>query len=359
MKHTHGDEALVIAMLACLTACTDPIRSSTGPEIAPDVTTAPASERPGLQPNIKPAFTEVASELSVYDEDGTLYTLSVPDREIRMSDGRVLVLEDDQINLAIEAFYGTIATDPVAVDLSSLRYGSEGCSTPDSKVGCEAQSRLLTPPNALGATPRSGLPMNSRARPSLPGQSNSAPRKLQWLRPDDSRRSEIPRRIRPHSRTRPTRPTAMGSLGSVAFANFSYAMSANPCDDIATDAVSKASAYFNNRTSFVKDIWPLALMEAGNWARRRIPRGYAVFARFAEKVANHEASRIEVNILAFYWNSYSCSSRQVTVGPIFMGGGGGGGGGGGVTCEWQTWKISFDNWRTSSSIWVQVCYAMQ
>ena len=358
MKHTHGEEALVLAMLACLTACTDPIRSSTGPEIAPDVRTEPGSEVPRLQPNTKPAFTEVASELSVYDEDGTLYTLSVSDREIRMSDGRVLVLEDDQINLAIEAFYGTIATDPVAADVSSLKYGTEGCSTPDSKVGCEAQSRLLTPPNALGEKPRSGLPTNSGARPSLPGQSKSASRKLLWSRPDDSRRSEIPRRVMPRSRTRPTRPTAMGSLGSVAFANFSYAMFADPCTDIATDAVSKASAYFSKRTSFIKDVWPFAIVEGINGARRRIPRGYAVFARFAELIANHEASRIEVNILAFYWNSYSCSSRQVTVGPIFMGGGGGGGGGG-VTCEWQTWKISFDNWRTSSSIWVQVCYAMQ
>jgi len=173
MKHTHGDEALVLALLACLAACSDPIRSSTGPEIAPDVRTKPASEGPRLQPNTKPAFTQLASELSIYDEDGTLYTLSVPNREIRMSDGRVLVLEDDQINLAIEAFYGTIATDPVAVDLSDLRYGSEGCSMPDSKVGCEAQSRLLTPPIALGATPRSGLPMNSRARPSLPGRGGS------------------------------------------------------------------------------------------------------------------------------------------------------------------------------------------
>jgi hypothetical protein len=354
MKHTYGDEALVLALLACLAACSDPITSSTGPEIAPDVRTKPASESPRLQPNTKPAFTAVASQLSVYDEDGTLYTLSVPDREIRMSDGRVLVLEDDQMNLAIEAFYGTIATDPVATDISTLAY--EGCSTPDSKVGCEAQSRLLTPPDAPGAEPRGGLPAGSSHRPPLSGQSQSPSRKLLWWRPDDSRRSDSPRRIMPYSRTRPTRPTAMGSLGSVAFANFSYATSTDPCHDIATDAVSRASAYFNKRTSFVRDIWPLAIVEGANWARRRVPRGYAVFAKFAEQIANHEASRIEVNILAFYWNSYGCSSRQVTVGPIFMGGGSGAGS---VTCEWQTWRISFDNWAHSSWISVRVCYAME
>jgi len=43
MKHTHGEEALVIAMLACLTACTDPATNATGPSIKSDVRAAPAS----------------------------------------------------------------------------------------------------------------------------------------------------------------------------------------------------------------------------------------------------------------------------------------------------------------------------
>jgi len=43
MKHTHGEEALVIAMLACLTACTDPVTNATGPSIASDVRAEPAS----------------------------------------------------------------------------------------------------------------------------------------------------------------------------------------------------------------------------------------------------------------------------------------------------------------------------
>ena len=42
MKHTHGEEALVLAMLACLTACTDPVTNATGPSIAPDVRAQPA-----------------------------------------------------------------------------------------------------------------------------------------------------------------------------------------------------------------------------------------------------------------------------------------------------------------------------
>ena len=43
MKHTHGEEALVLAMLACLTACMDPVTNATGPTIASDVGAQPAS----------------------------------------------------------------------------------------------------------------------------------------------------------------------------------------------------------------------------------------------------------------------------------------------------------------------------
>ena len=43
MKHTHGEGVLVLALLACLTACTDPATNTTGPSIASDVRTEPAS----------------------------------------------------------------------------------------------------------------------------------------------------------------------------------------------------------------------------------------------------------------------------------------------------------------------------
>jgi hypothetical protein len=43
MKHTHGEGVLVLALLACLTACTDPVTNATGPSIASDVTAQPAS----------------------------------------------------------------------------------------------------------------------------------------------------------------------------------------------------------------------------------------------------------------------------------------------------------------------------
>ncbi len=324
-------------------------------------------ERPRLQPNIKPALSVVASELSVWDEDGTQYTLNVPAREIRMSDGRKLLLDEDQTNLAIEAFYGTIATDPVATDISTLTYDT-GCSTPDSKVGCEAQIRILDPWEPVQAEPRSGPPSRARVGTSPQRPSGTAVPKLMWRRPEDSRRNKLPRRIQPHSRTRPSQPTAMNSTGSFAFASNSFfagnyfAMSADPCTDVASLAVSYANQYFSKRTNYIKEIWPFAVAEAADWATRTIPRGTLIALKFADLVATHEASRIQVNILAFYWNSYNCSNRTVTVGPIYLGGGsggGGGGGGGGMFCEYQTWKISFDNGQTWHGVSVHVCYAMQ
>ena len=43
MKHPHGDEALVLALLACLTACADPLTGTTEPSVTRDVISAPAS----------------------------------------------------------------------------------------------------------------------------------------------------------------------------------------------------------------------------------------------------------------------------------------------------------------------------
>jgi hypothetical protein len=62
MKRTHGEEALVLALLACLAACTDPVSSSTGPEIAPDVRTEPASASPGSE---RAALTKIARLVAV------------------------------------------------------------------------------------------------------------------------------------------------------------------------------------------------------------------------------------------------------------------------------------------------------
>jgi len=107
----------------------------------------------------------------------------------------------------------------------------------------------------------------------------------------------------------------------------------------------------------------MAIVETGNALKKLMPYGSSVAVKFEEKIAEHQYIVVNVNVLAFVWNSYNCSNRQVTAGPIFMqdssgggGGGGGGSGGGGFFCESEVWQISFDNGNTYHDVTVNVCF---
>ena len=62
MKHTHGEEALVLALLACLTACADPITNTTQPSLTRDVRSAPASTSTSAE---REALTKIARLVAV------------------------------------------------------------------------------------------------------------------------------------------------------------------------------------------------------------------------------------------------------------------------------------------------------
>ena len=62
MKYTHGEEALVLVLLACLTACTDPVTTTAGPSISPDVRTEPASNSSSPE---RAALTKIARLVAV------------------------------------------------------------------------------------------------------------------------------------------------------------------------------------------------------------------------------------------------------------------------------------------------------
>jgi hypothetical protein len=57
MKHTHGEKALVLALLACLSACADPVSSTVGPTVSRDVTMAQAA---GSSTGERAALTKIA-----------------------------------------------------------------------------------------------------------------------------------------------------------------------------------------------------------------------------------------------------------------------------------------------------------
>lgn len=291
-------------------------------------------------------YTASESELSIvgYD-DGTRYTLNISAGEIRMSDGRVLVLDEEQTAEATVAFQNTIATDPVARDISTLTYAYDSCSNPDSKVGCEDQLRVLDPFEPLAAQPSQQL--------QRPSSKRNAPRIL-WRR-SKNLEWETPRRHGPRSARNKRKVTSAGSaVGDFLFAQ--YSGTSATCNQIAQDVVVAAQEHFDNRIDFIEQVWAVAKAEAENALRKRLPPGAIAATMFRQLVAEHMNRSIRVNIIAVGWNSYGCGSRYVTAGPIYMGGGGGGGGGGGQ-CGTERWEISFNGGQSWSPIWVTVCYA--
>ncbi|MDQ6769972.1 MAG: hypothetical protein M3Z54_08295 [Gemmatimonadota bacterium] len=277
-------------------------------------------------------FADV-SQLSIVDDDGTQYTLNIAAQEIKMSDGRVLELNADQTALAIEAFYGVETTDPVAYDVASITYGPLPCSA-DDPTCCPH--------------PDTGCYM-AQFRAAVP--------QVLWRRVGTSLHRNLPRRRGRGRRLNP-RDTfgAISNIEAFSFASARFSMSDDVCGNIAGDAVSKAQAYFNTRTSFIKDVWPLAVATGAAAIRRSLPMGSAAAAKFGELIANHEATRITVNVMAFFWNSYGCSSRSVSGGTIVLAGGSSSGGS--LSCSIETWGISFDDGKSWHNIDVRVCQYM-
>jgi hypothetical protein len=261
-----------------------------------------------------PAFynTAVPTQLSIVDaDDGTQYTLDILAREIRMSDGRVLVLDSLQTLQATAAFSQTIATDPVSAEVAHFTY-TPICSKIDP---CPQPDFAVTQPPP---------PM--------------------W------REGHAERPIRRHARV--SRQERQGDLGLGAFAFASFT-STDPCSDVANVAVTSVTNYANSRTRFIKDPWPLATSIGNSALRKMIPPFSSAAQKFADMVTLHYNTSTQVNVLAFYWNTYSCSSKHVTAGPIYQSSGGGSST---YTCEDQRWEISFDGGKTWSPIWVRVCY---
>lgn len=246
-------------------------------------------------------------QLFAVDADGTSYTLDIPTREIRMSNGGVLVLDSVQVREAAEAFSRINATDTVASAVSQFTYN--GCG------------------------PYACAPINGSAEPPS----------VSWLE---------------HVRGRHTASLSSHMRATTPVFSFASALlstSGDHCSDVANVAVSAVNAYASARTSFITEIWPVAIISAGSlYLRRLAPAGTSIGAKLEQLLVEHYNTSTQVNILAFYWNSYGCASKNVVAGPVYLNSGSGTGTY--YSCEYQTWQISFDNWKTSSFIQVKVCY---
>ena len=316
----------------------------------------------GLSVPVKPALDEpIANQVTIVDsDDGVQYTLDVPNSQIEMSDGRVLVFETpEQLNDAITAFYGTISTDQTA---PSLTDAVNTCPHPDSGGCYEPQNRVVPVPNGglEGPDYRIQLPHRPNRIISVPIGVGRPPALIRFpdlaAKPDPN-----DTRLRRRHPAKPVR-AQLHSLRvySSATWNFASSMDMDPCNDIATDAAQRKMEYGTQRTSWIKDLWAVAVVEAGNALKKTVPYGSAAATKMAESIVENQTLRLNVNILAWLWNSYNCANRNdVVAGPLYLHGTPTSGDGSGISCDFSHGEISFDGGTTWYGVWIKTCYAAQ
>jgi hypothetical protein len=282
-----------------------------------DAPVSPEQHAAVLPPPRNYASTISGSAVTIVDEyDGESYTLNTQTREItRGSDGAILELDPEQAGAAATAFYGDAIVDAVLNDFSTL------CS----------------PENPCGAAMGGSL---------------------------DDESGFVLTRESTDSRTHPGTWFGASPIGSPPVKPFRSSrrsfdlMSGGMCTDIINTVFEGRLDYSAHRTDFIKDGFISGvLVGVGYLSRRVLPVGSLPAIRFMEKIAASQERRVAVSILGWMWNSYYSGSQPVTAGPVIrsFGGGSFGGSGGYLACHTETWRISFDGGKTSSSVSVEVC----
>lgn len=333
--------APVITLIFSILMCVSCSKDVTGPE-APNVK---------LPHSI--ALDEVASQISVTDMvDGTVYTLDVPSQEIRMSDGRILGLDSAQTQQAIASFYAIQSSDPVASDMSGID-ASYVCSYERPQWCRTDQTTRLAPPFEGMHFPKRPK-YRARRLATSPSGASAAPSPIMIRRVVTGREWGV---VPPTSRMTYLGPhLTAGTVPQPSFDDWAYADSGDPCTDIATDAYNKAQAYFNKRTSWIREVWPIAVEVANEAMKRILPPGTAAAAAYNTKQIEQIVSMTSVNIMAVFWNSYGCSTRTVTVGPVYLGSSNNNSSSGGSwTCGNAPWRLSFDGGQTWHQFYVYTC----
>jgi hypothetical protein len=230
-----------------------------------------------------PAAMSSPTQLTIYSrENGRSYTLDITARRLRYSTGDVLDLTADQTNGMIATFNSVITTDAVADSLGSLRYGDV--------TGCHPQC-----PTAYSVPKKGTQTLNGS---SIQGTSSQT------------------------SLTSSTSTTGDLTLGfsqiNITSSLFDPdVMLSDPCTDIVTAAAVAKLNYTSRRTRAFDEILSAAITEAGNLALKVLPEGTAAGALLNSNLLGIQTTSWQVKIMAFFWNSHSCSSRKLSTAPIY------------------------------------------
>jgi hypothetical protein len=256
-------------------------------------------------------------------DNGTTYTIDYTTKEVRFSTGQILDLTADQTDLIYSQFLNVIATDPVQEDLGSLTYD-------DTATVCHPQCpvQYSLPKSKHGTAKMRGFASASQAGyqrfPSSSVQSGD----LALDFSDNSITSEL---ITPDA-----------PLG-------------DPCKDIVTSAALAHLNYGAHRTGFLEELYGIGVAEAANAAREWFPPGTVAAVELSTYLAEAAATSTQVNIMAFFWNSYNCGNRQIVSSTIYHKAPGGLGTGMFNNCFYEPAYISFDYGQTWTSVQVHIC----
>jgi len=293
---------LVIGLAACKT------------DLGPPETTALKA------PNVRPVVVSAPSQLTIYSRDnGRSYTLDVSARKVRFSTGQVLDLTDSQTNDMYAAFKNIIATDPVADSLGTLLYGDLGC-----------HPKCITP----YSLPKGGT---------------------QTLSGSSAERNGIQTSLMSSSQATGTLTMNFSETGTTSSLIIPDAALGDPCKDIVTSAALAKLNYTSRRTRILDEAVAVGLVEGGNAVAEFVfPPFTLAAAELGTLMLENQTTSVQVNIMAFYWNSYSCGTRQIISAPIYHSAPSGLGNGIWVCHNMSAW-ISFDSGKNWTSVQVNIC----
>jgi hypothetical protein len=292
----------------------------------------------------------------VDENDGTVYTLNTDQREIRSSNGEILMLSGEQFDAIQPEFLGTVEADQSVPGLESIPPDNGGCVP---SPGLECPLVVVRPPDLSLIQWRFASREDMRDGKRSKGKNNNGGRDHNLV---DITSGRVTAMLNPPSvfSFAARIATSSSEFAAIAPVPFTSAAYSDPmCTQVANAALPSTIDWRGQRTSLVKDgFFAATAIVVGGVAKKILAGGTLAASKFLSSAVERADIRVRMQILAFYWNSYNCSSQVVTAGPIWMQGSNPSSGGGiGRSCAYDYIQISFNDGATWSTIYVMVCYA--
>lgn len=318
-----------------------------------DVATAPVVSTGKVVPGVVRDQSWVSgSQVVVYSASGHPLVLDVPSQELRMDDGRVYLMDAEQTAKILSDFESTVSFDQLATEVETL---------PDPPP-CGDGSGCWEPTNRVA-------PVGPLVRPVPTDKpQRTSGRRPARFHPEPEDAANLP--TGSFSSSRRAAPTGL-RVGAISRGRrFDYIVENPDCRSMKSDIITAMAAYRNERET-VNQRWldnglSGFVYEAGRWVMHMTSSEVNAFvANIEADMVNKQESETRLDVMRVIYTSNGCGT--ITWAGQSSGGGGGGGGGGGsgmggygMTCNVETWQVSFDGGNTWRNIDVDVCqYATQ